>query len=109
MRGTWLLRLRGLAAAGCAVMGLAGPGLPALAAPAAAPAGAAANPGPVSPQPAPGTPQLVKNGGRTQVIRQLVQCGDTMYAVGKFTRIVWDRHISRGRTSSASAPPRHTG
>jgi hypothetical protein len=112
MRGTRLLRLRGLAAAGCAVMGLAGPGLAGSGLPAlAAPAGAAANPGPVSPRPALGTPQLVKNGGRTQVIRQLVQCGDTMYAVGKFTRIVWDRHIYP-RTNifsfSATAPYRVT-
>ena len=109
MRGTRPLRLRGLAAAaaGCAVMGLAGPGLPAL----AAPAGSAANPAPVSPRPARGTPELVKNSGRTQVIRQLVQCGDTMYAVGRFTRIAWDRHIYL-RTNifsfSATAPYRVT-
>jgi hypothetical protein len=109
MRGARPLRLHALAvaAAACAVMGLAGPGLPAL----AAPAGSAVNPGPVSPRPARGTPQLVKNHGRTQVIRQLVQCGGTMYAVGRFTRIAWHRH-SYPRANivsfSATAPYRIT-
>jgi hypothetical protein len=40
----------------------------------------------VSPVPASGTPQLAPNGG-TEQVRQLVQCGATMYAVGKFTKI----------------------
>ena len=50
----------------------------------AAPALAAS--GPVSTHPALGTPQLAPTGSNEQV-RQLVQCGGTMYAVGKFTSI----------------------
>jgi hypothetical protein len=42
--------------------------------------------GPVSAAPAAGTPQLAPN-GRTEQVRQLAQCGGTMYAVGTFTRI----------------------
>src|SRR4051794_36351506 len=40
----------------------------------------------VSSSPAIGTPQLYPNGS-TEQVRQLVQCGGTMYAVGSFTRI----------------------
>src|SRR5581483_5719739 len=40
----------------------------------------------VSPVPAAGTPQLAQS-GTTEQIRQLVQCGGTMYAVGRFSRI----------------------
>jgi hypothetical protein len=40
----------------------------------------------VSPTPATGTPTLVDT-GTTEQIRQLVQCGGTMYAVGTFTEI----------------------
>ena len=42
--------------------------------------------GPVSPTPAAGTPQLASTGTVEQV-RQLAQCGATMYAVGSFTQI----------------------
>ena len=42
--------------------------------------------GVVSATPAAGTPQLAST-GTTQQIRQLVQCGGTMYAVGSFTQI----------------------
>jgi hypothetical protein len=51
-----------------------------------APAGAVTATGPVSTSPASGTPQLAKT-STTQVIRQLVQCGSMMYAVGSFTKI----------------------
>jgi hypothetical protein len=51
---------------------------------AAIPAGAAT--GPVSSTPAAGTPQLATT-GTTEQVRQLVQCGSTMYAVGSFTQI----------------------
>jgi hypothetical protein len=44
--------------------------------------------GPVAPKPAVGTPQLAPNGS-TEQVRQLVQCGSMMYAVGTFTRIKW--------------------
>ena len=40
----------------------------------------------VSSTPATGTPQLYPN-GTTEQVRQLVQCGGTMYAVGSFTKI----------------------
>lgn len=40
----------------------------------------------VSLKPASGTPQLYPN-GTTEQVRQLVQCGGTMYAVGSFTKI----------------------
>jgi hypothetical protein len=42
--------------------------------------------GAVSPTPTSGTPTLVDT-GTTEQIRQLVQCGTTMYAVGTFTQI----------------------
>jgi hypothetical protein len=63
----------GLAASSLVVAGLA--------APAMAVAG-----GPPSVTPASGTPQLAPN-GTTEQVRQLVQCGSTMYAVGRFTSI----------------------
>jgi hypothetical protein len=44
--------------------------------------------GPVSPTPAQQTPQLTAyNGTTAEQVRQLVQCGSTMYAVGSFTTI----------------------
>lgn len=46
----------------------------------------AAQPGSVSATPASGTPQLSPN-GKTEQVRQLVQCGRRIYAVGSFTRI----------------------
>src|SRR5437764_10032678 len=52
----------------------------------AGPAAAAVLPGPVSTKPAAGTPQLAPTGS-TEQVRQLVQCGGTMYAVGRFTAI----------------------
>ena len=50
----------------------------------AVPASAAA--GPVSPTPVAGTPVLVPT-GTTEEIRQIADCGGTMYAVGTFTSI----------------------
>jgi hypothetical protein len=45
-------------------------------------------PGAVSPTPAAGTPALINNTGNTKdQIRQMVQCGDTMYAVGSFSQV----------------------
>jgi len=46
----------------------------------------AAATGPVSATPATGTPTLAPT-GTTETVRQLVQCGGTMYAVGSFTSI----------------------
>jgi hypothetical protein len=62
------------ASAGCLCLS-ATPGTPAL-----------AQTGPVSPAPVAGTPTLVDT-GTTEQIRQLVDCGGTMYAVGTFTEI----------------------
>src|SRR5262249_16698727 len=47
---------------------------------------ALAQTGPVSPAPVAGTPTLVPN-GTTEEIRQLADCGGTIYAVGTFTTI----------------------
>src|SRR5215472_11768961 len=58
--------------------------LPALAS--AAPASPALT-GAVSPTPTKGTPTLVTTGTTTEQIRQLVDCGGNMYAVGTFTQI----------------------
>ena len=74
-RGARGALVAGIAAGACC--------LPASALAAPASAGLA---GAVSPVPASGTPTLV-NTGTTEQIRQLVQCGTTMYAVGTFTQI----------------------
>jgi hypothetical protein len=70
--------IAGIAAAGCCALQM----------PAAASATAAnvAQTGPVSPTPATGTPKLATT-GTTETVRQLVQCGSTMYAVGSFSEI----------------------
>jgi hypothetical protein len=78
-------------------VGLAGYAVPAGAAPAVGNASPAAGnaarlaslaaSGGVSAEAALGTPQLNKTGTSQEVIRQLVQCGGTMYAVGRFTQI----------------------
>jgi hypothetical protein len=47
----------------------------------------AATTGPLSLTPAVGTPHLPVSGA-TQQVRQLVQCGSTMYAVGSFTSMI---------------------
>jgi hypothetical protein len=47
---------------------------------------ASAHSGRVSPRPDKGTPALAPS-GHTEQVRQLVQCGGTMFAVGTFTRI----------------------
>jgi hypothetical protein len=60
-------------AAAVTVLGMAGPALAAS--------------GPVSTHPASGTPALPSS-GPTEQIRQLVQCGGTMYAVGSFDKIM---------------------
>jgi hypothetical protein len=61
---------------------------------------------PVSSTPAAGTPRLVTT-GTTQQIRQIVQCGSTMYAVGTITEIASGKTILNrggGFSFSASAP-----
>ena len=80
---------------GALIMGIAGSAcclsVPALAGPAGPARAGTGNAGrlstgPVSPVPADGTPTLVDT-GTTEQIRQFVQCGTTMYAVGTFTEI----------------------
>lgn len=59
--------------------------------------------GHVSPIPAPGTPQLAPAGSAEQ-IRQIVECGGTMYAVGTFSAIEWGGNTySRHNVFSFSA------
>ena len=72
--------ITGIAAAGCC-----GLQLPVVATASAAATQVAAT-GPVSATPATGTPTLAPT-GTTETVRQLVQCGGTMYAVGQFTKI----------------------
>ena len=70
----------------------------------AGPASAAT--GPVSRTPAAGTPQLATT-GTTEQVRQIVKCGGTMYAVGRFSAISWNGHTYRrhGAFSFAATPP----
>jgi hypothetical protein len=78
LRGKWGAQgalIAGIAAGACCLpaSALAAPASPALA-------------GAVSPTPVNGTPVL-SDTGTTEQVRQLVQCGGTMYAVGTFTEI----------------------
>ena len=70
-----LLGARSALIAGAIVTALCVPAMPAL-----------AQTGKVSPNPEAGTPTLVDT-GTTETIRQLADCGGTMYAVGTFTEI----------------------
>jgi hypothetical protein len=74
----------------CAAAGLLGFGATAAqASPVQAAAGLPPPPGVVSATPASNTPHLkATNDNPTQQIRQLVQCGNTMYAVGSFSQII---------------------
>jgi hypothetical protein len=105
------LSVRSLGRAGVITVALAaGSGWFAAAAPAqaAAPARAAATAGGVSTKPADGTPQLTAGHGKaSETIRQLVKCGNLMYAVGGFKTITQagHTHTRNGIFSfSASAP-----
>ena len=60
----------------------------------------------VSTTPASGTPQLSPN-GKTEQVRQIVQCGSMMYAVGTFTKITQGGRIYTRRNAfsfQATAP-----
>ncbi len=86
MRGLarWLLVIgAGAVSLGGGAAGVA----PAAAAPSASSQASVAQSGPVSNAPAAGTPELTVTGAKNQVIRQIVQCGSTMYAVGSFSEI----------------------
>ena len=80
----------GVAALAVTAAGLA-PGAAAAPAAVARPGAASvAQSGPVSPNAAVGTPALVQTGSSYQEIRQLVQCGGTIYAAGAFAEIKWN-------------------
>ena len=96
MRRTWHRRLRrasGVAIAVVAAGAAAGSTVVASAAPVtgARPSAAATTAaGPVSTTPAAGTPALLTHTSPYNNIRQLVDCGGKIYAVGKFTQITWN-------------------
>jgi hypothetical protein len=88
--GRWKISSGAVAMAGAVTLGLAGYAAPAGATPAARATPHAARvtqSGGVSGEAAVGTPQLNKTGTVQEVVRQLVQCGSFMYAVGSFTSI----------------------
>jgi len=78
--------LRYAVIAGIAAVGCCGLQLPAAATAASAAPAKAAQTVPVSATPATGTPKLADT-GTTETVRQLVQCGSTMFAVGSFSEI----------------------
>lgn len=76
-----------VAAAGALALGLAGYANTGASAAVSSPSGVQP-PGAVSPKPAAGTPELIPNTGKVlNRIAQMVQCGNTMYAVGTFSQI----------------------
>jgi hypothetical protein len=76
--------------------------------PAVGPLGAESASAQVASTPARGTPQLAPT-GTTEQVRQLVQCGGTMYAVGRFTSISWNgTTYSRNNAFSFSATSPYT-
>src|ERR1700728_4627322 len=82
-------RAAAVAAAGALLLSLAGYGAPSGASAAVSAKHQPQVPGAVDVTPVPGTPELVHNTGRGDLneIRQMVQCGDTMFAVGTFSDI----------------------
>ncbi|HEV2370720.1 MAG TPA: hypothetical protein VGS19_01010 [Streptosporangiaceae bacterium] len=77
------------AALGAAAAGLTGVGSPSSAAVHAKIVHGAQPAGAVSPHPAAGTPELpISTTAATDEIKQIVQCGTTMYAVGQFTQVI---------------------
>ncbi len=83
----WKIRRGALAAVGALAVSVAGYAAPA----GAAPVSRTSEPtGSVSSSSVEGTPALVEAGTKQEKIRQLVQCGGTMYAVGFFSEIGQD-------------------
>jgi hypothetical protein len=100
-----------VAAAGALALSLAGYAVPAGASAAVPASHHPQAPGAVSPTPAAGTPELVHNTGRSnlQQIRQMVQCGDTMFAVGTFSAITQGGiQYPRSNVFSFDAEPPYT-
>jgi hypothetical protein len=99
--GRWKFRRGAVAALGALAVSVAGYTAPAGATPATR---TPDQTGSVSPTPAAGTPQLVQRTSTEQRIRQLVQCGGTMYAVGIFGEVAQDGNTyTRNNVFSFSA------
>jgi len=101
--GRWKVTSGAVAAAAILGVGLSYPAVPAGATPTATGRLAAASG--VSPSAAAGTPQLNKVGtgkANQEVIRELVPCGKTMYAVGRFTSIKHGTTYTRNNIFSFS-------
>jgi hypothetical protein len=65
--------------------------------------------GPVSSTAASGTPALLKHTSAVDTIRQMVECNGTIYAVGKFTQIMWNgTTYNRNNAFSFSATSPYT-
>ena len=97
---SWRLGRAGVIGITLAMAAAGGFASPALAGPATASGG-------VSATPASGTPQLAGSTGEN--VRQLVKCGKTMYAVGKFTSISQGGStFARNNVFSFSATPPYT-
>ena len=116
MRGSGRWQLRGTTGALVAGLllsaaGIGSPGADAARAASAGKAALAARPAAtaqVSPLPASGTPELYKT-TTTENVRQIVQCGGTMYAVGSFTEIRQGSiHYARNNVFSFSATAPYT-
>jgi len=103
---TWKSRSVTVAAVAALTAGVAGYATPAGASPAAHPS--VWQTGGVSPTPAAGTPSLTKT-GTEEVIKEIVQCGNLMYAVGSFTSITQKKvAYPRNNIFSFSASPPYT-
>jgi hypothetical protein len=88
--GQWKITSGAVVLASAVTVGLAGYAAPAGAAPTTPRTARTTQSGGVSAEAALGTPQLKKTGSgksNQEVVRELVQCGSTMYAVGRFTSI----------------------
>ena len=105
-----MIRHRRLTTGACVLGGALAVGVTALAAVASPASGAplAAPSGAVSATPASGTPALKPTTGNEN-IRQIVQCGSTMYAVGNFSQITWNgQTFARNNAFSFSANAPYT-
>ncbi len=108
MRRRWRWRaLSGIAVVGTTLLTGASIFTSAASATPAAPAGAAAPQGVVHTYPEKGTPAFPTKTSSLETVRQLVQCGGTMYAVGTFTQVNWNGTTYRRNnifSFSASSP-----
>ena len=106
---SWPVRAGASVIGGALAMSVATLTPPASAAPQAPRAVAVTQSGPVSTTPAIGTPSLVPTSTANVVVRQLVQCNGTMFAVGKFTQVTWNgQTFTRNNAFSFSATAPYT-